>query len=55
MASLVPARLIGVADRKGSLEVGKDADLLVIDEEVNVCMAFVKGSITYNKENEMME
>lgn len=43
MASLTPARLIGVGDRKGSLEPGHDADLVVIDDEVNVQMVMVRG------------
>lgn len=30
--SLNPARLLGVADRVGSIEVGKDADLVVLDD-----------------------
>ena len=30
MASLTPARLLGVDDRKGSIEVGKDGDVVVI-------------------------
>jgi N-acetylglucosamine-6-phosphate deacetylase len=47
MASLIPARLIGVADRKGSLQAGKDADLVVIDEAVNVFMTMVSGRIVY--------
>lgn len=51
MASLVPAKVIGVADRKGSLEPGKDADLVVIDEDVNVYMTIVKGQVVY-KANE---
>lgn len=32
-ASAVPARLAGVADRKGTVEVGKDADLVVLNEQ----------------------
>jgi len=43
MASLNPAKLLGVADRKGSLEVGKDADLIVIDEDINVEAVMIKG------------
>ena len=43
MASLNPARLIGVADGKGSLDVGKDADLIVIDEHINVYATMVNG------------
>lgn len=30
-ASLIPAKLIGVADRKGTLEVGKDADIVLLE------------------------
>lgn len=43
MASLTPATVIGVQDRKGSLAPGKDADLVVIDEQVNVYQTWVKG------------
>jgi N-acetylglucosamine-6-phosphate deacetylase len=43
MASLNPALLIGIADRKGSLEPDKDADLVVIDDDVNVYLTMVKG------------
>jgi len=47
MASLNPAAVIGVDDRKGSLKPGKDADLVVIDEEVEVYMTMVKGQEVY--------
>jgi N-acetylglucosamine-6-phosphate deacetylase len=47
MASLNPARAIGVADCLGSIEVGKVASLIVIDESINVSMAMVKGHIVY--------
>jgi len=43
LASLNPARVIGVDDRKGSLEIGKDADLVLIDENVDVYLTMVKG------------
>ena len=49
MASINPARLIGVDDRKGSLQPGKDADLVVIDEEVRVYLSMVKGKIVFNE------
>ena len=47
MASLNPAQVVDVAGRKGSLEPGKDADLVVIDEDVNVYVTMVKGREVY--------
>ena len=38
-----PAKLIGVFDKKGSIAEGKDADLVVLDEENNVTDTFVMG------------
>ena len=38
-----PARLIGVYDRVGSIEPGKDADLVFLDEDCSVVRTFVKG------------
>lgn len=38
-----PAKLIGVFDKKGSIADGKDADLVVLDEENNVTDTFVRG------------
>ena len=48
MASLNPARAMGLADRLGSIYPGKDACLTVIDEDVNVYLTMVKGKIVYN-------
>jgi len=36
METINPVRAIGKANRKGSLEVGKDADLIIIDADVNI-------------------
>jgi len=51
MASVNPARVIGREDRKGSLEPGKDADLVVLDNEFNVLMTVVGGEVVYQVEN----
>jgi N-acetylglucosamine-6-phosphate deacetylase len=48
MASLNPARAMGFASRLGSIAVGKDASLVVIDEDVNVYMTIVKGKVVYS-------
>jgi N-acetylglucosamine-6-phosphate deacetylase len=49
MATLNPARVIGIDNKKGSIEPGKDADLIVVDQNMNVYLTMVKGSILYNK------
>lgn len=43
IACLNPAQLAGVADRKGSLEAGKDADFLVLDEALNLNAVWCRG------------
>ncbi len=47
MASATPARVVGAFDRKGSIEPGKDADLVLIDEGVGVRTTIVAGEIVY--------
>ncbi len=49
MASLNPARAIGLADRLGAISLGKDASLAVIDENVAVSLTMVKGRIVFNE------
>jgi N-acetylglucosamine-6-phosphate deacetylase len=34
MASATPARLMGVYDRKGSLQRGKDADIIIMNPDL---------------------
>lgn len=45
MLSLTPARLSGCADRKGSLEVGKDADVVIMDRDFQVTKVYTKGRL----------
>ena len=45
MASETPAQIIGVADRKGTLQKGKDADIVILDKDVNVRCVFSYGNI----------
>lgn len=46
-ASLNPATTIGIADRKGSLDVGKDADIIITDDSFNVQKTIIGGEIRY--------
>jgi N-acetylglucosamine-6-phosphate deacetylase len=43
MASLNPARLLGIAHEVGMIEEGKRADLVVLDEEGKVRLTLVGG------------
>lgn len=43
MASLTPAKAIGVDKHKGSIEIGKDADLLLLDEDINIIASIIGG------------
>lgn len=45
MASETPARIMGVYDRKGSLQRGKDADLMVLDKDLNVRAVWAMGKL----------
>ncbi|MFE1933507.1 N-acetylglucosamine-6-phosphate deacetylase [Streptomyces sp. NPDC059474] len=42
--SATPARLLGIADRVGSLEAGKDADLVVLDDDFQLRGVMRRGS-----------
>jgi N-acetylglucosamine-6-phosphate deacetylase len=47
MATINPAAVVNVDGNKGSLEPGKDADIVIIDDEINVHLTIVKGKIVY--------
>ena len=44
-ASLNPAKAVGVAERIGSLEVGKCADIIICDDNINVITTIIDGEI----------
>ena len=46
-ASLNPATTIGLEKTKGSIEVGKDADIIITDNEFNVLKTIIGGEIRY--------
>ena len=41
--TLNPANCLGIADRKGSIRVGKDADLVVLDDDYSVIQTYCMG------------
>jgi N-acetylglucosamine-6-phosphate deacetylase len=49
MISATPARIIGVSGRKGELAAGKDADIIIFDDAINISMTIINGKIVYNR------
>lgn len=49
-ASLYPARAIGEDHRKGSLEQGKDADIVLFDQQMQAMATYVGGTLKYRRE-----
>ena len=52
LLTLNPAKLVGLDYRKGSIAPGKDADLVVLDEGLNVKETYVAGRCVYAGECE---
>jgi len=50
MATLTPATVVGVHGRKGSLEAGKDADVIIMDRNANVQLTMARGQVVYRAE-----
>ncbi len=46
-ASLNPANAIGMGATKGSLDIGKDADIIITDNEFNVEKTIIGGTVRY--------
>ncbi len=47
MMTATPARIIGVEGSKGSLEAGKDADIILFDADINVGLTMIGGRVVY--------
>lgn len=47
MSSETPASIMGIADKKGSLVKGKDADVIIFDEDIRIDTTIVNGEIVY--------
>ena len=48
LATINPAKVLGIADSKGSIALGKDADFAIIDKDYNVYMTVSNGNVVYN-------
>lgn len=47
-ATMNPAKEIGIYDRCGSITVGKDADFVLLDTDLNIKAVYVQGKNRYN-------
>lgn len=50
MAAVNPAKQLKIYDRKGSITEGKDADIVILDENMDVFMTFCRGRVAFKKE-----
>lgn len=44
-----PAKQCHVFDRKGSIELGKDADLVILDRHMQIALTLTQGAVAYQK------
>ena len=49
MASYTPAKILRIDRRKGSLAVGKDADILLFDENIDIALTMVRGRVVHQR------
>lgn len=47
MISKTPATIMGIEANKGSLTIGKDADVVIFDDNINIKTTMVNGEICY--------
>ena len=50
MITETPARIMKINHKKGKLQIGKDADILIFDENITIEMTMINGRIVYQKE-----
>lgn len=49
MMTSTPAGIMKVGDHKGSLVPGKDADIVIFDENINIETTIIKGKLVYSR------
>jgi N-acetylglucosamine-6-phosphate deacetylase len=49
MMTATPARILEISDKKGALTAGKDADIIIFDDNINIAMTMVKGRKVHEK------
>lgn len=48
MITQTPARILNIESKKGSVEVGKDADIVIFDDDINIETTIIKGKVCYS-------
>ena len=54
-ATLHPAQLLRITDRKGTLEYGTDADFIMLDDNLNVKYTYVAGELVWDVSKDKVE
>lgn len=47
MATETPARILGINNKKGMLTIGRDADIVIFDENIHIGATIIKGKTVY--------
>jgi N-acetylglucosamine-6-phosphate deacetylase len=50
LVSATPASILGIGHRKGSLESGKDADIVILNSELQVTRTIARGRLAYSED-----
>jgi len=49
MASFNPAKSVGIDDKKGSLESGKDADIVILNKNLETELTVLAEKVVYRR------
>jgi len=49
LVTVNPARQLGMLAKKGSLEIGRDADIIIFDDSLEISTTIVSGHVVYQK------
>lgn len=55
MITLTPARILKIDKTKGSIEIGKEADLVLFDKDININTTIINGKVVYKNSLKYVE